>query len=141
MLRSLSPAMTNLDSSGKPVKVLLADDSGVMLRAVTRLLSDCPQVQLVGAAEDFEKIVHLASELKPEVIVLDLRMAEKARTDVLRLKTQQATLQVLAITASAVDDNETRALARRIGADKLLDKMQLSDKLIPAIFQLADRLR
>jgi chemotaxis response regulator CheB len=121
------------------IRVLLADDSRVMLRAVTRLLTDCPEVKLVGAAADFEEIVKLASELKPDVIVLDLRMAEKARSDALRLKAKQAAIRVLAITAAAVDDKETRALARRIEAHKLLDKMRLSEQLIPAILQLAQR--
>ena len=133
--------MTEPNDSGKQVKVLLADDSSVMLRAVTRLLSDCPEVKIVGAAEEFETVVQLAAELKPDVVIIDLRMAHKARADALRLKAQQANLQVLAITASAVDDKETRALARRIEADKLLDKMKLSEELIPSILQLARRNR
>jgi|ERR1700722_11834628 chemotaxis response regulator CheB len=119
------------------VKVLLADDSGVMLRAVSRLLNATPQVALVGAAADFEEVVRLADEHQPHVVVLDLRMAAKARADALKLKAKQQRLRLLAITATNVNDEESVALANSIGADKLLDKMRLDEDLVPTILELA----
>ena len=123
------------------IRVLLADDSGVMLRAVSRLLNAHPQVSLVGAAGNFEEIVRLADELQPQVIVLDLRMAQKAHGDALRLKAQQNGLLILAITASDVLGEESVDLAAAIGADRLLDKMDLDERLIPTIIELAGSVR
>ncbi len=124
-----------------PIRVLLADDSGVMLRAVSRLLNAHPDVSLVGAAGDFEEVVRLADELQPQIIVLDLRMAQKANADALRLKAQQSGLLMLAITASDILGDESVDLAATIGADRLLDKMDLDERLIPTIMELAGATR
>lgn len=55
-----------------------------------------------------------------------------------RLKAQQRGLRLLTITAASVHDDESVALANAIGGDKLLDKMTLDEKLIPAILELAE---
>ena len=133
--------MSSTVTASTPIRVLLADDSGVMLRAVSRLLNAHPDVSLVGAAGDFEEVVRLADELQPQIIVLDLRMAQKANADALRLKAQQSGLLMLAITASDILGDESVDLAATIGADRLLDKMDLDDRLIPTIIELAGSVR
>jgi chemotaxis response regulator CheB len=131
--------MTKVNEVNPQVRVLLADDSGIMLRAISRLLDVTPEVALVGVAGDFEEAVRLADELQPQIVILDLRMAQKANADALRLKAQQRGLRLLAITAASVEDDESIALATAIGADKLLDKMRLDAELIPAILELGAR--
>jgi chemotaxis response regulator CheB len=120
------------------VRVLLADDSGIILRAMFRLLHSTPQVALVGAAGDFEEAVRLVDQHQPQVVVLDLHMAQKANADAIRLKARQRGLRLLAITAASVNDDESIVLANDIGADKLLDKMELDEKLVPTILALAN---
>jgi chemotaxis response regulator CheB len=112
-----------------------------MLRVVSRLLNAHPEVSLVGAAANFEEVVQLAEELQPQVIILDLRMAQKVDGDALRLKAQQKGLLILAITASDVLGDESVDLAAAIGADRLLDKMDLDERLIPTIMELAGETR
>ena len=129
--------MTEANEIHTQIRVLLADDSGVMLRAISRLLDVTPEVALVGVVGNFEEAVRLADELQPQIVILDLRMAQKANADALRLKAQQRGLRLLAITAANVNDDESIALASAIGADKLLDKMRLDEELIPAIQELA----
>jgi chemotaxis response regulator CheB len=131
-----SRKMTDANQPRTQVRVLIADDSGVMLRAISRLLAEHPEIELIGEARNFEEIMRLAGELQPDVIVLDLGMARRARADALRLKARQASLLVLAISAANIDE-ETQALAADIGADKLLDKMQLYTSLVPTILELA----
>lgn len=114
-------------------------NSGIVLRAITRLLDVTPEVALVGVVGDFEEAVRLADELQPQIVILDLRMAQKANADALRLKAQQRGLRLLAITAANVNDDESIALANDIGADKLLDKMRLDEELIPAFLELGTK--
>jgi DNA-binding NarL/FixJ family response regulator len=42
-----------MEFNGKPVKVLLADDTAIIRRAVSRLLKEKPRVKLLGVAESF----------------------------------------------------------------------------------------
>ena len=71
----------------------------------------------------------MAEELSPDVIVLDLHMADGAKQHL------PDGTKLLAI--SFANDDEAAALACRIGAANLLDKMELANELIPAILELA----
>jgi DNA-binding NarL/FixJ family response regulator len=111
------------------VKVLLAEDAESMRKAIRALLSECEDITLVGEAATFSEAVQKAEELLPDEIILDLHMVDGA-------KRLPAGPKLLAI--SFANDDEAKASAARIGAVKLLDKMNLANELIPAILELAE---
>jgi DNA-binding NarL/FixJ family response regulator len=119
-----------------PIRVLLADDTEFMRRAISRLLETRPELEVVGEADDFAQTIQLANDLKPQVIVMDLHMPDEARftpQEVESLLNHGS--QLLAI--SIWNNEDAKALAESFGAVKLLDKMSLSKELIPAILQVA----
>jgi DNA-binding NarL/FixJ family response regulator len=111
------------------VKVLLAEDAELVRKAIRVLLSEREDITLVGEAATFSEAVQKAEELLPDVIILDLHMADGAKQHL------PAGTKLLAI--SFANDDEAKASADSIGAAKLLDKMELADELIPAILELA----
>jgi len=113
------------------IRVLLADDAEVMRKAIRRLLSECEDISLVGEAATFAETVQKAKELLPDEIVLDLRMTEGENLCLL------AGTKLLAM--SIANDDEAKALAEDIGAAKFLDKVNLSQELIPAILELSPK--
>lgn len=118
------------------VKVLLADDSDIIRKSIRGLLSSQPQLHLVGEARDFPEAIRMAKELQPHVVVMDLHMPNPPSSSTPDLKFQlHPAGRLLAISAS--NDQNSEKLARALGADTFLDKMDLYDKLIPAILQLA----
>jgi DNA-binding NarL/FixJ family response regulator len=70
------------------IRVLLADDHGVIRDGLGRLISSFDDIELVGTAADGVEAVALAAELEPDVVVMDLDMP--------RLDGIEATRQVLA---------------------------------------------
>jgi DNA-binding NarL/FixJ family response regulator len=70
------------------IRVLLADDHGVIRDGLGRLISALEDMELVGTAADGAEAVALAAELAPDVVVMDLDMP--------RLDGIEATRQVLA---------------------------------------------
>ena len=48
-----------------PIRVLVADDSDVMRRTVTRYLSTRSEVEVVGEASNFEEAARLVGEFDP----------------------------------------------------------------------------
>ena len=56
------------------ITVLLADDHSLVRKGFRRLLEDEPGIQVVGEASDGSEAIHLAQELKPQVIVMDMSM-------------------------------------------------------------------
>jgi DNA-binding NarL/FixJ family response regulator len=66
------------------VRVLLAEDTELMRKAIRNLLSECEDISLVGEAATFPETVRKAQELLPHEVILDLHLAEGHSLDLLR---------------------------------------------------------
>lgn len=117
-----------------PTKVLLADDSDVVRRAVRLLLEQDPEIELVGEATNFAETIQMLTDLRPQVIVMDLHMRDDTKFKPSELKSCLNGSHIVAI--SIWNDEETKALADSYGAATLLDKVNLTDELIPTIKRL-----
>ena len=58
------------------VRVLLADDHGVLRKGVRFLLSQDPNIEVVGEANDGHQAVAMADQHHPDVVVMDIAMPE-----------------------------------------------------------------
>ena len=115
------------------VSVLLADDSEEFRRAIRRLLEFQPEISLVGAAADFSEAVLFTALVRPDVVLLDLRMKDSHGLDAVGASPQIISTGSTIIAISFSVDDDAKALAKQIGAAKLLDKMSLYTELIPTI--------
>ncbi len=59
------------------IRVVVADDHGVVRKGVRLVLSEAPEIEIVGEACDGEEAVGMASELKPDVMILDVAMPKR----------------------------------------------------------------
>ena len=122
--------------SNLAISVLLADDSEEFRQAVRRLLESQSAISLVGAATDFSEAVLFAALLRPDVVLLDLRMKDSQGLDALGASPQIISTGSAIIAISFSVDDDAKALALQIGAAKLLDKMSLYTELIPILLAL-----
>ena len=111
------------------VKVLLAEDAEAVRKAIRILLSEREDITLVGEAATLSEAIQKTEELRPDEIIFDLHMADGAN--------QHLFDGTKLLAMSFANDDEAAALAYKIGAAKLLDKLELSNELIPAILELA----
>ena len=116
------------------IRVLVADDSQIVRKAIRMFLENRPEVILVGEAESLQEAVSKSCELRPNVVVMDLHLADYG-VEPAQLKSRLGGAYVVAITFGA--DEASKALAEHIEAQTLLDKGDLSEDLIPAILKLA----
>jgi DNA-binding NarL/FixJ family response regulator len=58
------------------IRVLLADDHGVLRKGVATLLSEDPRIEVVGEADNGNQAVEMANQLRPDVVILDIAMPE-----------------------------------------------------------------
>jgi chemotaxis response regulator CheB len=116
-----------------PVKVILADDSELMRSAIRRLLEQESHIEVVGEAENFAKTIQMVSDLKPDVLLLDLRMPDERHIPAELIKAQLHCVITLAI--SFANDTEAHELSESYGAVTLLDKMKLHSEIVPAIMR------
>jgi DNA-binding NarL/FixJ family response regulator len=99
-----------------PIKVLVADDSGAMRGAIVRLLEEDSALQVVGEARSFAQTVELTAALKPDIILLDLRMQDEKSfsPDVLKVQLlvgQGASLRCLS--GMVMTQRHSRAVSER----------------------------
>jgi two-component system, NarL family, response regulator DevR len=115
-----------------PIKVLIADDTDIMREAMRRVVEEEPRIKIVGEASTFAQTVQAIADFKPDVLLLDLHMAEKRDFAPALVKSQLGSVDhILAVSFS--NDAEARDLAEAYGAKLLLDKMKLFSDLVPAI--------
>ena len=118
------------------ITVLVADDAIVMRRAIKRILEHNAEVEIVGEAEDFRQIIEKAAELKPQVILMDLQMSNRAGLKMSEARNLLAGSASRLLAMSFAIDEESEKLAAKLGAERFLDKMKLFGEIIPAIKRL-----
>ena len=109
------------EESGMRIRVLVADDFPLMRAAVVEALQTDPGIEIVGQAADGEETLMRAHELRPDVIVLDLRMPHLDGEGFLRgMGGLPASKRVPVVLISAKEDLQQIAL--RTGAAGFLSK-------------------
>src|SRR6476660_5219754 len=112
-------------------RVLLADDSEGMRRAITALLSRQPAISLIGEVSSYPELMEKLKQSSPDVVVMDIHMPGEDQVDPSTLKRHFNGTCLLAI--SIWNDEQTRIITESFGALKLLDKNNLFNTLMPAL--------
>jgi DNA-binding NarL/FixJ family response regulator len=108
---------------GRPVRVLVVDDSLLFRTGMARAVCACDGMELVGEADSGEAAVRAVVRLDPDLVILDLRMPDLDAVGVLRTlqaRDPRPSCRVLVISAALDDGVEAEVLAA--GADACLSK-------------------
>src|SRR5690242_15869295 len=57
------------------MRVVMVDDEEYARKDLRRLLKQHPEIEIVGEAEDITQAVNLISEMKPQVVFLDIQLS------------------------------------------------------------------
>jgi DNA-binding NarL/FixJ family response regulator len=119
-------------SADRPVRVLVVDDQTLFREALTTLLGVRVEVEVVGAVEDGAQALEAVALLRPDVVLMDLRMPVlDGVATTRRLHVEQPDVRVLVLTTFDGDDEVFPAL--RAGAVGYLLKDADPDELVRAI--------
>ncbi len=114
------------------VRLLVVDDHDLFRAGLASLLSAENVIEVVGQASGGKMGVRLAAELRPDVILMDVRMPDIGGPEATRLiLEQQPEMKVLALTVSS-DDADVSAVLQA-GAVGFLSKDTPIDSLVVAV--------
>lgn len=114
------------------IRVLVADDHPVFRDGLAILLSQQPGIEVVGVAIDGRSALTMCDELKPDVLVVDLRMEGLGGVGVVtEIAARLPTIRCLVLSGFDADEDVYQAV--RAGAAGYLVKQALPDELASAI--------
>lgn len=122
------------------IRVLIAEDQGMVLGALAALLELEPDIDVVGQARDGREALDLAGTLRPDVVLTDIEMPRMTGLELAaELKRQGSTARVVILTTFARSGYLRRALDS--GAAGYLLKDSPSNRLAEAVRRVHAGLR
>jgi two-component system chemotaxis response regulator CheB len=113
--------MGNAESTGK-VRLLVVDDSAFVRKALIRIFTGHPDIQVVDVASDGEMAISLAKRTKPDVITLDVRMPVLDGLSALQRIMAECPVPVVMLSSLTDKGGENTLRALELGAVDYVDK-------------------
>jgi DNA-binding NarL/FixJ family response regulator len=117
------------------IRVLLVDDQELMRMGFRMVLGAQPDIDVVGEAGDGERAVALAGELRPDVVLMDVRMPVLDGVEATKRITGPGLAKVLVMTTFDLDEYALSAL--RNGASGFLLKDTQPAELVSSLRAVA----
>ena len=126
------------------IKVLLVDDQQILAEGIKSVLKTCKEIEVVGIAFDGAQAVDACEKLKPDVVLMDIRMPNmNGVVATKRIKETDADIKIIILTTfddsdyilSALNNGASGYLLKDIGATALIDAVKnayAGDTILPA---------
>ena len=114
-----------------PIRVLIVDDSPFMRKALERMLTDAPDLQVVGSARDGQDALEKIPQLKPDIVTLDVEMPRMDGFDCaksVRENPRHKDLPIIMITSRTADKHRDRAFS--LGVNEYMGKPFREEELL-----------
>lgn len=130
-------SIMTMQTGKSTVRVLVADDHHVVRVGLRAMFSRHPAIEVVGVVESGQQAVIEAQRLKPDVVLLDVRMTDGNSFDACRkILASVESAHVIFLTSFADDNTVFDAISA--GADGYLLKDVAEQELVNAVTQVAE---
>ncbi len=126
------------------IKILLADDQTILTEGIKSVLETCPDFKVVGIAQDGAEAVKLCESLRPDVVLMDIRMPNmNGVVATKRIKEIDDRVKIIVLTTfddsdyilSAINNGASGYLLKDIGSTALIDSIKnayAGDTILPS---------
>ncbi len=104
------------------VKVLVVDDSAFMRKAISMMIEDDPDIQVIGTARDGFEAIEKVKSLNPDLVTLDVEMPRMDGITALKKIMQEHPLPVLMVSSLTVEGARATVDALSAGAVDFIPK-------------------
>ena len=114
------------------VRVVVADDQTLFRTGLAHLLNESPDIQVVGEAADGQQAIDLVRKLKPNLVLMDLKMPRVDGIEATRrIIADHPDVKVLVLTTFDIDSYVLQAL--RVGANGYVLKDSTPESVVRSI--------
>jgi two-component system, NarL family, nitrate/nitrite response regulator NarL len=117
------------------IKILIADDHVIFRDGLRKLLDSDDELTVVGEAACGAECIKMLAKLKPDILLLDLRMPDKSGLAVLE-EVNFDTVPTRVIVLTAAEDNREVIRAMRLGARGVVLKQSATEVLLKSIHRV-----
>jgi DNA-binding NarL/FixJ family response regulator len=121
------------------MKVFIADDSEPIRSRLMEILSELEEIEVIGEARDVPEAIASIRRLKPDVVILDIRMPGGSGLDVLKF-IHKARLDIVVIVLTNYPFPQYRKRFKNNGAKFFFDKAEEFEKIIDVLKRLAHKM-
>lgn len=126
------------------IKILLADDQTILTEGIKSVLETCADFEVIGCAQDGVEAVELSAKLKPDVVLMDIRMPNmNGVVATKRIKEINPDIKIIVLTTfddsdyilSAINNGASGYLLKDIGSTALIDSIKnayAGDTILPS---------
>jgi DNA-binding NarL/FixJ family response regulator len=120
------------ESGPEVIRTLVVDDHDLFRTGITSLLGSEPDIEVIGQASGGRAGVRLARELKPDVVLMDLRMSDLSGSEATRaILADRPSTRVVVLTVLSDEQDVERAV--QAGACGFLAKETPIDEVVSAV--------
>lgn len=114
----------------------MADDHAIVREGLKRIVSEVPDMQVVGEAADGAQVLKCVREIEFDLLVLDLSMPGRSGMELIKLiRSEKPRLRMLVLSMHQEQQYAVRAI--KSGANGYLNKESATDQLAQAIRKIA----
>ena len=118
------------------MRVFIVDDSKIVCKGLQQMLANVAGVKIVGQAHNAPDAIKSISELKPDVVILDIRLPGQSGMDVLKdIRAKKLPIRIIMLTNYPYP--QYRKKCEALGADYFFDKVAEIEMIPNVIIELA----
>jgi DNA-binding NarL/FixJ family response regulator len=120
------------------MKIVLADDSKILRQRIISLLEEIQGVQVVAEAENSHQAIQYVEDLKPDLIILDIRMPDGGGLEALKVL-KDKNISVTKMIFTNYPNEQYRKKCMELGADYFFDKSTDFEKMVDVVKKLVKK--
>jgi len=125
--------VTGVIMNQKKIRILIADDHGLMRQGLISLLEGETNIEIVGSVDSGESAVNIANAKSPDLILMDIVMRGMTGIEATRwIKENNSTIKIILISSEMSKDYITTGI--KSGIDGYLPKDSDKETLMKAIY-------
>ncbi|MBF0471691.1 MAG: chemotaxis-specific protein-glutamate methyltransferase CheB [Gammaproteobacteria bacterium] len=102
-----------------PIRIVIADDSPLILKVLGDIFSDRPDIELVGRARDGEEAFRMVTELRPDLLCTDFHMPHMDGLQLIEKLMAEHPLPIIVVSVSVLKEENDQNIFRLLAAGAL----------------------